>query len=175
MQKTNDNYDDLLLKARKQYAEELRTVLPGHHTAVMYSLEEIFTKEKLIPKPIETWDDLRKLKIHEPGEVVIGVDIDRASRDLRGGKQALACLKIAQLLPFYNGGIDEYCWHENDSETWVIEYNTDTHKYEVLRANDNFYNPLSFRNKEMAEKFVEKNVDLLDDYLGVQSYHDEED
>lgn len=170
----NNVANDLLKKARKQYADEIKMMQFGCRTAVMTSLEEIFGKENLMPHPIETWDDIRKLKVHDQIEVVIGPEFDRCTKNSTIGKQALALLKLMQLMPFYNTGVDEWSWNDV-SDKFVIEYNTKTHQYEVLKANGEYYNPFAFKDKESAEKFVKKNHNLLDDYLEVTSQYDYED
>lgn len=126
------------------------------------SFEKIVFKKKRV---ISSWGDLEKIK---------GVFIDYDSRiqgcealpgdcnkniflNEKYAKSALALAQISQLLPYYDTDVD-----------WSI----DTIKYCILRLGNKIhidmchysYQPLAFKSRREAERFLKYNEQLVKDY-----------
>lgn len=161
-----------LKKAKKIYADEIVSHVHGHKTAVMDTLEEIFGKENLIEKEIKCWDDLQHCGLTEHVKIdLCNPDRPHTIHDINNAhnvRQPLAYIKILQLAPYYGHLVDDMDWDKAEEKHSIV-FDTEKHEFKVrpVIKGDNTLNILTFYNKNYAEKFLNNNIKLLEEFYNV--------
>lgn len=85
-------------------------------------------------------------------------------KTVEAARSALALAKISYLVPYYNNGLS---WENTacSTEAHIIEVKGDSFSSSSFQLSPGQRNPLLFKDKETAERFIKEQEELLRDYF----------
>lgn len=143
---------------QKEYSREC--------TAYQLALEKYFGKDNLVPPPpINTWKDLIKVKPELDNKLNSFIE---SIEDLviRDSEYLISQFKIIHLINHgYGGIINKREWQNQDILKWRIVVNSLTGNPTISSTVHDTGELLTFRTKELAERFKNYNIDLINNFL----------